>query len=359
MTDPRTTLPPQLDADQVAALASAHHHWWRSATPAPRPEHATDDAPLPAPGEVRASRIGSGESFIAWGVVRGGDPALELVVKIPTRPVAQLSHPLGEELRVLATAPPGLTATPIGSHEPTIDEPLAFVVTTRVPGRRVPAAQWGSDLVAALTRQLARLHVHGGTDAASKVAITDPVASAQQAMEWWRTNEPEAARTLGDLWPLVLQRLESTRPSFERAEQLLVHGDASAANVLVDEQGVPRLVDWEWSHRGDPARDLAFIGGQIHADPWFAQLDAQQIQEQVGVYLEARAQLGAPVAGSGTEGAARVQNAMLQRRDAHLLHEVFFSSAHFAMVAARGGAEADFYARTSASVQQQIRDWLS
>lgn len=362
MTDPRTVLPPQLDADQVAALAATHHHWWTAAVPALVPVGGSVDGAMPAPGEVRAEPIGSGESFRAWGVVRGGDPALELVVKVPTRPVAQLTHPLGAELAVLASVPEGLTAAPIGSHEPTADEPLAFVVTTRVPGRRVPATQWDDDLVAALTRQLARLHVHGGTDAATKAAVGDPVRDAEQALAWWRTNEPDAARTLDDLWPAVLGHQESARPAFAHAERLLVHGDASAANVLVDDAGVPRLVDWEWSHRGDPARDLAFIGGQVHADPWYVQLDEKQIEDQVDVYIEARAELGSPVGspiGEGAPDADRLRTAMCQRRAAHLLHEAFFTSAHFHRVGAAGGTEAESYAATADSVRQQIRDWLS
>ncbi|MCT2295154.1 aminoglycoside phosphotransferase family protein [Brachybacterium muris] len=362
MIDPRTVLPPQLDADQVAALASSHHHWWTKALPVRAAGTGHESAAMPSPGEVHAEPLGNGESFRAWSVVRGGDPALELVVKIPTRPVAQLTHPLGAELVVLAHVPGGLSAVPIGSHEPTADEPLAFVVTTRVPGRRLPAARWDDDLVAALTRQLASLHVHGGTEAATLSAVGDPVRDAEQAMNWWTGNEPEAARTLEELWPAVLRHQESTRPAFEHAERLLVHGDASAANVLVDEQGVPRLVDWEWSHRGDPARDLAFIGGQIHAEPWYAQLDESQIEHQVDVYVEARAELGEPLsspAGGGVPDAAQLRTAMLRRRAAHLLHEVFFTSAHFHRVAAAGGEEAEFYADTAAGVQQQIRDWLT
>lgn len=362
MSDPRTLLPPQLDADQVAALAAAHHHWWTAALPVQESADDSASAPMPEPGEVRAEPLGRGESFRAWSVVRGGDPARELVVKVPTRPVAQLTHPLGAELEVLTHVPEGLSAAPIGSHEPTADEPLAFVVTTRVPGRRVPAGHWGSELVASLTRQLARLHVHGGADGTSKVAITDPVTVAHEAMGWWQTNEPEAARTLEPLWPEVLRFLETTRPAFEQAERMLVHGDASAANVLVDDEGVPRLVDWEWSHRGDPARDLAFIGGQVHAEPWYAQLDARQIEDQVKVYVDERAELGVPVKGGGeaAQGSsdADLRRAMMHRRDAHLLHEAFFSSAHFGRVAAAGGEDAEFYAETAATVQQQIRDWL-
>lgn len=362
MIDPRTVLPPQLDADQVAALAAAHHHWWTKALPVHEVGHGQASTAMPGPGEVQVHPLGSGESFRAWSVVRGGDPALELVVKVPTRPIAQLTHPLGAELAVLAHVPEGLSAASIGSHEPTAEEPLAFVVTTRVPGRRLPAADWNDDLVAALTRQLACLHVHGGADATALAAVGDPVRDAEQALAWWRTNEPDAARTLEELWPAVLRHQESARSAFDHAERLLVHGDASAANVLVDEQGVPRLVDWEWSHRGDPARDLAFIGGQIHAEPWYVQLDERQIEHQVDVYVEARAELGEPLsspAGGGVPGAAQLRTAMLRRRAAHLLHEVFFTSAHFHRVAAAGGEEAEFYADTAAGVQQQIRDWLT
>ncbi|MFK5687967.1 hypothetical protein ACI3GN_15520, partial [Lactiplantibacillus plantarum] len=89
---------------------------------------------------------------------------------------------------------------------------------------------------------------------------------------------------------------------------------------LVDETGRPWLIDWEWTHVGDPARDLAFVGGQVHAEPWFVDLDDDGIQRQILAYLEERDALGAPVDAAAARG-------MRARRDAYLLHEVFFLSA--------------------------------
>ena len=37
-------------------------------------------------------------------------------------------------------------------------------------------------------------------------------------------------------------------------------GTADRIGVLVD-AGAPRYVDWEWVEIGDPAQDLAYIGG--------------------------------------------------------------------------------------------------
>ena len=40
------------------------------------------------------------------------------------------------------------------------------------------------------------------------------------------------------------------------------------------------VFDWEWAHVGDPARDLAFSGGPVHADPWYAPMDERRVRAQ-------------------------------------------------------------------------------
>ena len=40
---------------------------------------------------------------------------------------------------------------------------------------------------------------------------------------------------------------------------LLVHGDLLGQNILVDPDGSPSVIDWEYAQRGDPAHDLAIV----------------------------------------------------------------------------------------------------
>ncbi len=51
--------------------------------------------------------------------------------------------------------------------------------------------------------------------------------------------------------------LEAHRP--ERARTTLVHGDLRMGNVIVDEDGLAAVIDWEFIHRGDPIEDLAWF----------------------------------------------------------------------------------------------------
>ncbi len=62
--------------------------------------------------------------------------------------------------------------------------------------------------------------------------------------------EPHPAIELGLWW------LRQHRPS--PRTPVVVHGDFRIGNVAVDEQGLVGVLDWEFAHLDDPARDLAF-----------------------------------------------------------------------------------------------------
>jgi aminoglycoside phosphotransferase (APT) family kinase protein len=51
--------------------------------------------------------------------------------------------------------------------------------------------------------------------------------------------------------------LEANRPA--RSRTSLVHGDLRMGNVIVDEEGLAAVIDWEFIHRGDPLEDLAWF----------------------------------------------------------------------------------------------------
>ena len=53
------------------------------------------------------------------------------------------------------------------------------------------------------------------------------------------------------------QWLVENRPPMKR--KALVHGDFRNGNLLVDEQGVSSVLDWELAHMGDPVQDLGYL----------------------------------------------------------------------------------------------------
>src|SRR6185437_13389163 len=55
---------------------------------------------------------------------------------------------------------------------------------------------------------------------------------------------------------LGLWWLREHRPP--RREPVVVHGDFRIGNLVVDESGLVGVLDWEFAHLDDPARDLAF-----------------------------------------------------------------------------------------------------
>jgi aminoglycoside phosphotransferase (APT) family kinase protein len=63
-------------------------------------------------------------------------------------------------------------------------------------------------------------------------------------------DEPHPAIELGLWW------LRENRP--EPRDGVVVHGDFRIGNVAVDANGLVGVLDWEFAHLDDPARDLAF-----------------------------------------------------------------------------------------------------
>ncbi len=60
---------------------------------------------------------------------------------------------------------------------------------------------------------------------------------------------------------LALNWLRDTQPA--GGTRCLVHGDFRNGNLLVDEQGLVAVLDWELTHIGYPAEDLGYICGNV------------------------------------------------------------------------------------------------
>ena len=68
--------------------------------------------------------------------------------------------------------------------------------------------------------------------------------------EFDEVGEPRPAIELGLWW------LRENPPA--PREPVVVHGDFRIGNLVVDENGLRGILDWEFAHIDDPARDLAF-----------------------------------------------------------------------------------------------------
>ncbi|WP_146003571.1 phosphotransferase family protein [Kineobactrum sediminis] len=98
----------------------------------------------------------------------------------------------------------------------------------RVAADTVPAAVPNQPLPERLAAQQALLDRYGNAS---------PVH--QLALNWLLDNAPEASR------------------------HCLLHGDFRNGNLLVDENGLVAVLDWELAHCGDPAEDLGYLCGNV------------------------------------------------------------------------------------------------
>ena len=230
--------------------------------------------------------LGSGESYTAWRI-GSGDQAR--VLRIPRRPPQEMPRSMGAEFEVLRRVPPELGTSAV-ALETGADNPLGapYMVTTHVPGRALRAADWNPRLATSLAHQIARLHVaFAAGPAPSAASVPSASEQGEELLAWWGTHHPA---TLSDsrvsaLLPAWLRELTRLAPAFEAVPtHPLIHGDVVATNVILGPDGVPRLIDFEWSGPGDTAKDLALIGGRVTGGPWYLPMTPDDVAALVTEY---------------------------------------------------------------------------
>jgi len=97
-----------------------------------------------------------------------------------------------------------------------------------------------------LAEELAKVHAIP----AERVPFLTGAAIERMVEELDDVDEPHPAIELG-LWWLREHRPPARPP-------VVSHGDYRIGNVVVDERGLVGLLDWEFAHLDDPARDLSF-----------------------------------------------------------------------------------------------------
>lgn len=314
----------------VADLGRRHPHWF--------------DLPEGAQRWCEATLLGRGESFEAWTLTTTsltsapGAQGLDtraVVLRTPHRGVAELPRPMAEEFAALRLAPAGLGPAPIHLQEHdtrAADGTLtpAYMVTEWVPGQVRDLRGWGASALGAHARCLARLHERTWpTPGEVRTAETNPPATLRASQElrdgldWWERHRPGVldGSDLVRLVPRVERAVATTDADFDALTRYsLVHGDPCAPNILLTSRG-PRYIDWEWARIGDPARDLAFIGGRVWAAPFYLPLTGAQVDGFLRAYLDA-----------GGAGREPDPDALARRRDAWLLTEALLVAVYLTWV---------------------------
>ena len=242
---------------------------------------------LPAePGTPEITLLGAGESYVAWRI-GSGDQAR--VLRVPRCSPHEMPRSMTAEFETLRRVPPELGTSAIALETGT-DNPLGipYMVTTHVSGRALRATDWNPRLATALAHQIARLHEALATSPApSAVFVPSAGEQGEELLTWWGRHHPE---TLTDprvsaLLPAWCRELTRLAPAFEAVPiHPLIHGDVVVTNVILSPDGVPRLIDFEWSGPGDRAKDLALIGGRVIGGPWYLPMTPDDVAAFVTEY---------------------------------------------------------------------------
>jgi aminoglycoside phosphotransferase (APT) family kinase protein len=196
----------------------------------------------------RAVLLPGGASKEAWAVDVDGE---ELLVR---RAAASVIHQgtlsLEHEFEVLRAAHEAGVKVPRPiAYYPDLGGREAFAmerVHGETIGRRIvrsPSAR----LPLELADELAKIHAIP-RERLPFLAATDPVQRMRDELD--TVDEPHPAIELGLTW--VAERLPPDH------ELVVTHGDWRIGNLVVSEEGLVSVLDWEFAHLADPAEDVAW-----------------------------------------------------------------------------------------------------
>ncbi len=222
-----------------------------------------------AGGEVsitRAVPLAGGASMETWAIDATVDGRTERLVLRRDMAVNMYAGALSRRQEfALLTAAHGAGVTvprPRWCYDGDADT-RPFFVMDRVEGesvgRRVvklpelEAARQG--LAREMGRQLARIHGIARDALPTLPAPTENVSACDEALRATRAIADGLARH-NPVWTYALRWLAARTPTARPLT--LVHGDFRVGNLLVSPHGLTAVIDWEFSHLGDPHEDLAW-----------------------------------------------------------------------------------------------------
>jgi aminoglycoside phosphotransferase (APT) family kinase protein len=196
--------------------------------------------------------LAGGASKEAWAVDADGEPLL--VRRAAVGVIHRHTLSLADEFAVLQAAfAAGVKVPRPYGYIPELEGREAFVMERlegETIGRRIvqrpELAAAREALPVQLAEELARIHAIP----LDTVPFLRPATLERMVEELDEIGEPHPAIELGLWW------LREHRPP-ERPP-VLAHGDYRIGNIVVDEAGLVGVLDWEFAHLDEPARDLAF-----------------------------------------------------------------------------------------------------
>jgi aminoglycoside phosphotransferase (APT) family kinase protein len=168
------------------------------------------------------------------------------------------SRGMGSEAEVLRAARAGGVKVPElvvdGSDSRALGNP--FLVVAAVEGETIARKILRDDrfssarraLTADIGTAMAKLHAIDPGEAPSLVE-QDQVAFYRQVLDDLGQPHP--------MFEVAFRWLETNRPATTGTR--IVHGDFRLGNVMVDENGLAAVLDWELAHVGDPMEDLGWV----------------------------------------------------------------------------------------------------
>jgi len=192
--------------------------------------------------------LAGGASKEAWAVDAGGERLL--VRRAAGGVIHRHTLSLEHEFEVLTAAyEAGVKVPRPILYIESLDEREAFVMERlegETIGRRIVRMDVPAQLPLQLAEELAKIHAIPR----ERLPFLEEARLERMVDELDDVGEPHPAIELGLWW------LRENRP--EARDPVVTHGDYRIGNVMIDENGLVGILDWEFAHLDDPARDLAF-----------------------------------------------------------------------------------------------------
>jgi aminoglycoside 3'-phosphotransferase-2 len=136
------------------------------------------------------------------------------------------------------------------------------MVTEAVPGMSADEIDWSPERVlTVLGRGLARLHALPLHDCPFDESAAVRLARARAAVERGKINPAHFAARNRDISPRTL--FDHVAARVPREELVVVHGDATFSNMLVDSDGTVGFIDCGHAGRADRYLDLGVLAAEI------------------------------------------------------------------------------------------------
>jgi aminoglycoside phosphotransferase (APT) family kinase protein len=204
-------------------------------------------------------RLSGGASRESWGVqarMTDGAEHRLILLRDPGRSDRHRDVAV-EAAAMVAARAAGVPAPELYDHgEEALGPGRAYLLMERLDGETIPRRLLRDDAYAAVRPRLARrlgkilARIHQ-VDPGSVAGLPRVDALGEAIRLYEDFAEPRPALEIGLRW-LVRHR---PPPSADA----LVHGDFRTGNLIVSQDGLRGVLDWELAHRGDPMNDLGWL----------------------------------------------------------------------------------------------------